>query len=161
MAVRIERVHGREVLDSRGAPTVEVEVELSGGVRGLPLWRSLLDGRTPVLPLPMVNVISGGLHAGRNLDLQDFLVVPVGAATLSGALELVAALYAATGELLAARGLSTLKADEGGFGPVLRGNVEAFELLSLAVERAGLELGGDVTFAIDVAASHLFDPQSS
>ncbi len=255
MAVRIERVHGREVLDSRGAPTVEVEVELSGGVRGLasvpsgasrgthealelrdgdtrryrglgvrravanvneviapalggcdvldqaaidrslieldgteaktrlganatlavslaaaraaaaarglPLWRSLLDGRTPVLPLPMVNVISGGLHAGRNLDLQDFLVVPVGAASLSGALEVVAALYAAIGELLAARGLSTLKADEGGFGPVLRGNVEALELLCLAVERAGLELGGDVALAIDVAASQLFDPQSS
>jgi enolase len=125
--------------------------------REKPLWLSLGGDRAHVLPLPMVNIISGGLHAGQNLDFQDFLVVPVGADTYSRALAMSVDVYQSTRELLAERGLSTLKADEGGFGPALAGNRAALDLLLEAVERAGYQPGKDIGFAIDVAATHFFD----
>jgi enolase len=106
----------------------------------------------------MVNVISGGLHARGGVDFQDFLVIPVGATTFSQALEMCVAVYAATAEVLSQRGLSTLKADEGGFGPALRRNAEPLDVLLEAVHRAGLREEEHVAFAIDVAASHLYDP---
>jgi enolase len=244
-------VHAREILDSRGRPTVEVEIELAGGARasasvpagasrgrheavelrdgdaaryrglgvrravanvndilgpavagldaqdqaavdaalvaadgtpdrsrlganallgvslanaraaavaaGLPLWRHLGGDGARVLPLPMINLFSGGLHAGRQVDLQDFLIVPVGASTFGEALEMSANVHASAADLLADRGLSLLKADEGGFAPALAGNVAAVELVVESIERAGYEPGADVALAIDVAASHLYD----
>ena len=127
---------------------------------GVPLWRHIAADRPVVLPLPMVNILSGGMHAGRQLDFQDFLVIPVGADTFSDALEMVVAVYRAMGKLLSERGLSTLKADEGGFGPRLASNGVALELLQAAVERAGLRPAADVLYAIDVAATHFFDAAS-
>ena len=124
---------------------------------GVPLWEHLADGAPVVLPLPMVNIISGGLHAGRQLDFQDFLVVPIGVETYAEALERVVAVHAATGAILEARGLSTLKADEGGFGPALANNQEALQILDAAVEAAGLHPGEDIVYALDVAATHFFD----
>jgi enolase len=126
-------------------------------VRGLPLWRSLADDRPASLPMPMVNILSGGLHAGRQLEFQDFLVIPAGAERYSQALEWVVRVHVAMGELLAERGLSTLKADEGGYGPRLDDHRAALLLLDEAVARAGLRLGDDVLYAIDVAATHFFD----
>ncbi|ADB50522.1 phosphopyruvate hydratase [Conexibacter woesei] len=126
--------------------------------RGIPLWQHLIGDEDPVMPRPMINLISGGLHARRNLDLQDFLIVPVGAATYPEALEASSAVIEATGEILRERGLSTLHADEGGFGPALAGHRDALELAATAVERAGLRLGDDVAFALDVAATHFQDP---
>src|ERR1700754_4779390 len=87
--------------------------------RGVPLWLHLIGESSPVMPRPMINLISGGLHARRILDLQDFLIIPVGAPTSPQALEACSAVIEATGEILRARGLSTLHADEGGFGPAL------------------------------------------
>jgi enolase len=126
--------------------------------RGVPLWRHLIADATPVMPRPMINLISGGLHARRNLDLQDFLIIPVGAGTYPEALETSSAVIEATGTILRERGLSTLHADEGGFGPALAGHREALELAATAVERAGLRLGDDIAFALDVAATHFHDP---
>jgi enolase len=126
---------------------------------GVPLWRHLGGDEARVLPLPMINLVSGGLHAGRHIDLQDFLIVPVGAATFRHALELSAEVHASAADLIADRGLSTLKADEGGFAPALDGNVAALELVVAAIERAGYEPGSDVAVAVDVAASHFFDPE--
>jgi enolase len=126
-----------------------------------PLWRTLGAGRPPLLPLPMVNIISGGLHAGRQLDFQDFLVVPSGFPTLSTALEACAAVYRATAELLTSRGHSTLKADEGGFAPRLASHEEAIVLLEESTVAAGYEPGSDFWYAIDVAASHFFAPESA
>jgi len=261
MKFLIETVHAREVLDSRGQPTVEVEVGVTGGASGLasvpsgvstgghearelrdgdmrrhrgrgvrravqnvneiiapqlagrdpqdqagidaqlialdgtadksrlganallgvslavaraaasavrlPLWRYLGGAAARVLPLPMVNIISGGLHAGRNpsagsgrsLDFQDFLIVAVGARTYSEALTMSLAVYHATRDLLAEQGLSTLKADEGGFGPALPNHRAVLDLLMRAVERAGYEPGEQVAFAIDAAATYFFDAE--
>jgi enolase len=122
---------------------------------GQPLWRRLGGGT--VLPLPMVNVISGGLHAEGGLAFQDFLVVPIGASSFRGALECVSDVRTATAAILRERGLSTLKAAEGGFGPRLPDPEAALDLLFDAVERAGRSLGDEVVFAIDVAASQFFD----
>ncbi len=249
----IESVHAREVLDSRGRPTVEVEVGLEGGAIGLasvpsgastgrhealelrdgdpqhhgglgvrravqnvntviaqevmgsdaldqpgidamlialdgtpdksrlganallgvslgvaraasaalrlPLWRYLGGATACVMPLPMVNIISGGLHAARNLDFQDFLIIAVGAESYSQALEMSLSVYRAASQLLAERGLSTLKADEGGFGPALPGNRDALDVLIRAVEKAGYRPGEQIAFALDVAATHFFDPE--
>ncbi len=124
---------------------------------GLPFWRHLADGHEPVLPMPMVNIISGGLHAGRQLDFQDFLVMPISAERYSDALDMVVSVYAATADVLNERGLSTLKADEGGFGPRLGSHADALTVLDQAVERAGLQVGEDIAYALDVAATHFFD----
>lgn len=115
--------------------------------RNLPLWRSFPGGE-PTLPTPMVNLVSGGLHASRNLDLQDFLIIPTGCVTFAEALERVVRVYNNARTILDERGLSTLKADEGGLSPLLPSNEAA---LDLVMEAAGSE---DIAIAIDVAATH-------
>ena len=114
-------------------------------------------GEQLVLPLPMVNMISGGLHAGGNLDFQDFLVVPGGAASLRQALEWTVRIYRRLGAVLRELGYEgSLVGDEGGYGPKLRSNAAAIEYIVQAIERAGLRPGEDVHLAIDVASSHFF-----
>jgi len=123
---------------------------------GEPLWRVTAAGREPLIPLPMVNILSGGAHAGRAIDMQDFLAVPVGASSFREALEWVWRVRAAAAELVAERGLAAaLVADEGGLGPALRSNRDALELLTRAIERCGLAPGEQVGIAIDVAATQL------
>ena len=173
-------LQGRDVLDQAGVDGLMIELDgtleksrlganavlavslavarAAAASLRIPLWRYLGGDNACVLPLPMVNVISGGLHARGNIDFQDFLIVPVGASSYSHALEMCGAICAATEEVLTERGLSTLKADEGGFGPALETNVAALEILSVAVTAAGYTVGEQVGFAIDVAASHLYDP---
>jgi enolase len=107
----------------------------------------------------MVNMISGGLHAGRNLDIQDILIIPVGAKSYSDALEMIVAMYRAVGTILKDRGFeSALVGDEGGFGPRLGSNEQAMEIVVDAMVARGFEPGRDVVIAIDVASSHFFDP---
>ncbi|MDR3622296.1 MAG: phosphopyruvate hydratase [Paludisphaera borealis] len=113
----------------------------------------------PTLPLPMVNMISGGLHAGRNLDIQDVLIIPVGAENYSHALEMIVAMYRAVGGVLSEIGAeSVLVGDEGGYGPKLRNNEQAFEVVVDAMVACGFEPGRDVAIAVDVASTHFFDP---
>jgi enolase len=127
--------------------------------RTVPLWRHLaaVTGAEPQLPLPMVNMISGGLHAGRNLDLQDFLIIPLSAGSFGVALEQVVTVHGRLGAVLAARGLSTLRADEGGYGPELPNHTAALDLVCEAIEAAGLVPGEDVGIAIDAASTHFWD----
>lgn len=119
-----------------------------------PLYRFLLQGAQPLLPLPMVNILSGGVHAARAVDIQDFLIMPVGAATVGEAIEWASRVRRAAVEELDLRGHSTnLVADEGGLGPRLASNREALEVLAAAIERAGLVPGEEVAIAVDVAAT--------
>ena len=128
----------------------------------IPLWRHLAgmgkSGRQPSIPLPMINILSGGLHAGRNIEFQDFLVMPHGFPTFAAALEAAVRIHHQTGELLLAEGhLLTGVADEGGFGPRLDSNRAALGLLTRAIEKAGFKPGEEVSIALDVAASHFYD----
>jgi enolase len=130
------------------------------------LWRNQLDGSEsasapdePTLPLPMVNMISGGLHAGGNLDIQDVLIIPIGARGYSEALEMIVAIYRSVGVVLKKQGFeSDLVGDEGGFGPRLRSNEQAFEIVVEAILARGFEPKRDVAIAVDVASTHFFDP---
>jgi enolase len=155
----LRQLDGTENLGRLGANAllaVSVAAALaSAAARGLPLYRAVADnGAEPLLPLPMVNIISGGAHSGRSIDVQDFLVVPVGASSFAEAIEWASRVRAGTGEELAARGLpAALAADEGGFGPVLPANRTALDILMGGIVRAGLRPGDDVGIAIDVAAT--------
>jgi len=123
--------------------------------RGIPLWRHLADGRRPLLPVPMVNILSGGLHAGGNIEFQDFLVIPRGFATYAQALEAVRVVHAAARRVIKDRGfILTGVADEGGWGPRFHGNEEALEILSAAIKFAGYLPGDQMAIAIDVASTH-------
>ncbi len=124
-----------------------------------PLYRYLGDNRMPLLPLPMVNIISGGQHSNWSLDLQDFLAIPVGAASYGQALEWCGAVYRGMRLLLEQRGiLPGGVADEGGFGPALPANRDALELMVDAIGAAGLKPGvkDDVAIGLDVAATEFF-----
>ena len=131
---------------------------VAAAVQGLPLWQYLDRDDRATLPLPMVNIISGGLHARGNLDFQDYLIIPVGAQTYSEALEMSLNLHRVTGTLLESRGYSTLKADEGGYGPALDNNRAALDLLMQAIEQAGYRPGEHIALALDVAATHFCSP---
>ncbi len=123
--------------------------------RRQPLWRYLDAEGTARLPVPMVNLISGGLHAGGNLDLQDFLFMPIGARSYSESLEWTVAVYRALGGVLSRHGFEgVLVGDEGGYGPRLRGNEQAIEMILRAIEDAGLKVGEQAAVALDVAATH-------
>jgi len=155
---RLDGTADKSRLGANAILAVSLAVARAGAaVDGVPLWEHLAGGDAVPMPLPMVNIISGGLHAGRQLDFQDFLVIPLGAETFSRALEMVVGVHAAVGSILRARGLSTLKADEGGYGPSLSGHRGALELLDRGVELAGLRGGERIVYALDVAATHFFD----
>jgi enolase len=250
-AVAIARIHAREVLDSRGNPTVEVDVRLAGGASGraivpsgastgrheavevrdhdparyggkgvrravanvrdviaprllglpatdqalvdrtlceldgtpnksrlganallgvslacahaaaaaagVPLWRYLERDGAARMPLPMVNLISGGLHAGGNLDFQDFLLLPVGARSFAEALEMTGHVYRALADALTWAGFeAVLVGDEGGFGPRLQNNEQAVQLIVEAIGRAGYIPGSEAALALDVASTHFY-----
>jgi enolase len=254
MSAAIVAIHGRQILDSRGRPTVEVDVSLDGGVVGrasvpsgastgsseaielrdgdpedyaglavrkavahvngqiaealqgadaldqlgldsqmvaldgtselgrlganailgcslaiaraaanarrLPLYeyiRTLTGGSVLTLPMPMVNILSGGLHASRGMDVQDFLAIPVSATSVQDAIRKVVKLRAAAADLLSSRGISTLLADEGGLSPGFETSREALQLMVDAMEKAGFRPGIDMAIAIDVAATALYD----
>jgi len=114
-----------------------------------------LAGATPRLPLPMTNILSGGLHAGRGMDVQDFLAIPLAADSFAEALHLLSRVRTAAAEVAQQRGLPTLLADEGGLSPGLATGADALAMLTEAIEHAGLRPGEDIAIAIDVAASTL------
>jgi enolase len=120
---------------------------------GLPLWRYLLGDRDPVLPVPEIQIFGGGAHAGRRVDIQDFMVVGPGAASFAEALDWTAEVYRTAGLLMAEAGTLQGVADEGGFWPAFSSNEQALEVLVRAIERAGYRPGEQVAIALDVAAS--------
>ena len=123
---------------------------------GVPLYRYLGGPNAHVLPLPLLNVINGGAHADNELELQEFLLAPVGAASLSEALRWGAEVFHALKRIVADKGLATGVGDEGGFAPQIATAREALELLVRAIEAAGLEPGDEVALAMDPACSELY-----
>jgi len=121
--------------------------------RGMPLWQSLRAAPGAQLPLPEIQIFGGGAHAGRRVDIQDFMVIAVGATEYAQALEWTAEVYRAGGELLAEAGRLSGVADEGGYWPAFDSNEQGLEMLLRAIERAGFVPGDEMSIAVDVAAS--------
>ena len=124
---------------------------------GLPLYRYLGGANAKVLPVPLMNVVNGGAHADNNLDIQEFMIVPLGAPSFSEALRYGAEIFHTLKKLLREKGLVTAVGDEGGFAPNLGSTAEALDFLVRAIEKAGYKPGQDVALALDVAASELWD----
>ena len=122
----------------------------------LPLFRYLGGPNAYLLPVPMLNILNGGAHADSNVDVQEFMIAPIGAATFAEGLRQGAEVYHALKSVLKAKGLSTGLGDEGGFAPSLESNRTALDVIAEAVEQAGLVLGSDIVFAMDVAATEFY-----
>ena len=129
----------------------------AAAARGTPLYRYLGGHTATILPVPLMNVINGGAHADNNVDLQEFMIVPVGAATFAEAMRFAAETFHSLSRVLKAHGYSTAVGDEGGFAPRLRSNVEAIELILEAIAKAGYRAGSQVALALDPAASEFLD----
>ena len=129
--------------------------------RKQPLWRylhQLATGNSQLhLPVPMMNIINGGAHADNNVDLQEFMILPVGASNFAEALRCGAEIFHALKAVLKGKGLSTAVGDEGGFAPDFRSNVEALDTIMEAIAKAGYQAGDDVLLGLDAAASEFFE----
>ncbi|GAB5993270.1 phosphopyruvate hydratase [Aeromonas enteropelogenes] len=135
----------------------------AAAAKGLPLYAHIaeLNGTPGVysMPLPMMNIINGGEHADNNVDIQEFMIQPVGAKTLKEAVRMGAEVFHNLAKVLKAKGYNTAVGDEGGFAPNLKSNAEALEVIAEAVAAAGYKLGTDVTLAMDCAASEFYDAE--
>jgi enolase len=118
-----------------------------------PLYKLLAKGREPVMPVPMMNIINGGAHANNALDIQEFMILPVGAPTFREALRYGAEVFHALKKVLNDKGLSTGVGDEGGFAPDLGSNAETLDLILQSIEKAGYKIGQDIYLGLDVASS--------
>lgn len=125
-----------------------------------PLYRYLGGPQAQTLPVPLMNIINGGAHADNSLDLQEFMIMPVGAPTFSEALRMATEVFHALKGLLKTKGLNTAVGDEGGFAPNLKSNEEALSLIMKAIEGAGYKPGKDIALALDAAASEFYDKGS-
>jgi enolase len=124
---------------------------------GLPLFRYVGGSQTQTLPVPLMNIVNGGRHADNNVDMQEFMIAPVGAPTFSEALRTGAEVFHALKDVLRSRSYSTAVGDEGGFAPDLSSNEEAIEVILEAIEEAGYHPGDDVLIALDPATAEMFE----
>jgi enolase len=122
-----------------------------------PLWQYLGGDGAAILPVPMMNIINGGAHANNPIDVQEFMIMPVGAASFSEGLRMGVEIFHALKAALNDGGYATAVGDEGGFAPALSSSTEALEVIAKSVEKAGYLLGEDIVFALDVAATELFE----
>jgi enolase len=157
----MEALDGEPSLGRLGANailSVSLAALLAGAeASGQPLWRILNGGVAPLLPLPMVNIFSGGAHARGLLDIQDILVIPLAADSFAQGIEWVAGVRSAAADLLSAQGLSSaLVADEGGLAGALKDNEAALQLVTAGIERAGFRPGEDIGIAVDLASNQIF-----
>ena len=123
---------------------------------GIPLYRRLADRESYILPVPMFNIMNGGQHADNNVDIQEFMILPIGLPTFSAGLRAAAEIFHTLKSILKSKGYGTAVGDEGGFAPELKSNEEPMELLVEAVEKAGYKPGGEVCIGLDAAASEFF-----
>ena len=173
-----QRLHGFDVLDQRGLDQALIELDgtpnkgrlganailgvslaaahAAAQAQGAPLYRYLGSADAGTLPLPMANILNGGAHADTSVDLQEFMVCPVGAPTFAEAIRATSEVYHALKKVLKSQGLATAVGDEGGFAPSLGSNEDALKLIVEAIAQAGYHAGADVAIALDPAASEFF-----
>jgi enolase len=163
-----QRIVDQELLDLDGTPdksrlganaTLGVSLAVARAAAessGLPLFRYIGGPNAHLLPVPMLNILNGGAHADTNVDVQEFMIAPIGAGTFAEALRWGAEVYHALKSVLKARGLTTSVGDEGGFAPDLPANRDALDLILEAISSAGLTPGRDVALALDVAATEFY-----
>jgi len=125
--------------------------------KNVPLWKLLAGDRAPRLPVPMMNIINGGAHADNNVDLQEFMILPIGFTKFSEALRSGVEIFHALKSVLKGRGLATAVGDEGGFAPDLKSNEEAIETILEAISKAGYKAGEDIWLGLDVASSEFYE----
>lgn len=123
----------------------------------LPLYRYIGGSNTHILPVPMMNILNGGKHADNPIDIQEFMIMPIGAPSFTEAVRMGAEVFAALKALLKQRGLSTNVGDEGGFAPAIGSAVEALDMMMQATQTAGYHAGTDIVFALDAASSEFYD----
>lgn len=123
----------------------------------LPLYRYIGGSNTHILPVPMMNILNGGKHADNPIDIQEFMIMPIGAPSFTEAIRMGAEVFAALKALLKQRGLSTNVGDEGGFAPAIGSAVEALDMMMQATQTAGYHAGTDIVFALDAASSEFYD----
>ena len=153
---RLDGTPGFSRLGGNAAIAVSMAVlHAAANASGQPLFAYLARGAAVRLPMPEIQVFGGGAHAGGRVDVQDFMVVPVGAGSFAEALEMTADVYRAAGELMAGAGKLRGVADEGGYWPDFAANEEALDMLVRAIERSGHVPGGEVAISLDIAASEL------
>ncbi len=122
----------------------------------LPLWQYLGGVNSHILPTPMMNILNGGAHANNGLDVQEFMIMPVGASCFSESLQMGVEVFHSLKSELTKKGLSTSVGDEGGFAPAINSSIEALDFISKAIEKAGLSLGKDIVYSLDAAASEFY-----
>jgi enolase len=153
--INLDGMPGKEHLGANSILAVSLAAAHAAAAdRGEPLFRTL--GPSAVLPVPMMNIINGGAHADNSVDIQEFMVLPVGAGSFSEALRYGAEIFHALKSVLKGMGLSTAVGDEGGFAPNLPSNAAALDTIAEAVAKAGFGLGKDVFLGLDVASTELF-----
>ena len=123
---------------------------------GLPLYQYIGGVAAQDLPVPMMNILNGGAHADNNVDIQEFMIMPVGAESFAQALRMGAEVFHSLKKVLQDKGLNTAVGDEGGFAPNLSSNVQAIEVILQAIEAAGYTPGDEVSIALDVASTEMF-----
>ena len=157
MLIRLDETPNKAKLGANAILGVSMAVaKAAANYVGLPLYQYLGGTNAHELPVPMMNILNGGSHADNNVDIQEFMIMPVGAANFSECLRMNVEIYHALKGILKAKGLSTGLGDEGGFAPNLESNAEALDVIMEAIVKAGYKPGKDIMLAMDVAASEFF-----
>ncbi len=156
--IAIDGTPNKRAVGANAILGVSMAVARSSAVHeGVPLFQYLSKGAASILPIPMMNILNGGSHADNSVDIQEFMIFPVGADSFSEALRMGTETFHHLKSVLKGRRLSTAVGDEGGFAPDLRSNEEAIEVLLEAIARTGYSTGSEIYLALDVAASELYD----
>ncbi len=159
--IELDGTHNKGKLGANAILGVSMAVaKAAANTLSLPLYQYLGGVNGKVLPVPMMNILNGGQHADNNVDIQEFMVMPVGACCFKEALRMGAEVFHSLKSVLKSKGLNTAVGDEGGFAPNLTSNEEALKTIVEAIEKAGYVPGKDVMLALDVAASELYDEKT-